>query len=209
MLFLALALATLAALAALLSAPAQSLARHARATTHAGAARHKPASKHAKHKHHVKKPRKHKAKHGSAKPATPAPKPATCEDGSRPVNEGEGSFSCADGGEPVCTNGVEPTPTRSGSKPVCPVTTSSTTEFTEAECEDGSPPERSDTGAFVCEDSSRPACPDGSQPTLSDDGSMLACLAQVTNGSAPSSPPEEEDEGEGEPASSVRVAIGS
>jgi hypothetical protein len=222
-LFLALALA---ALAALLSAPAQSLARqpeqnlarqpeqslarHAHAThaPHASATRHKPKGKHA-HKHHTKKAKKHKAKHGSARPTAAPPKPATCEDGSRPVNEGEGSFSCANGEEPICTNGAEPTPSRSGSKLVCPVTTSSTTEFTEAECEDGSTPERSESGGYVCEDSSHPSCPDGSQPTLSDDGSMLVCLTQGTNGSAPSSPPDEEDEGEGEPAARVRVAIGS
>jgi hypothetical protein len=200
-LFLTLALA---ALAVLLSAPAQSLARNAQ-SKHASATRHKPKGK---HKRHAKKAKRHsKAKHGTAAPVATPPKPAICEDGSRPVAEGEGTFSCADGAEPVCRNGAEPTPTRSGTTLVCP-TSSSTTEFSEAECEDGSAPERSETGSYACEDGSHPSCPGGSQPTLSDDGSMLACLTQGANGSSPSSPPEEE-EGEGEAADNVRVAIAS
>jgi hypothetical protein len=90
----------------------------------------------------------------------------------------------------------------------------------EAECEDGSEPERSGS-AYACEDGSQPACPDGSQPQSSGDGSALVCVAQDTP--APSSPAEEEgdeeaeeseeeagsEEGSEEELTSARVAIAS
>ncbi len=201
----------LAALAALLCSPAPSFAHHARAT-HAST-KSKTKGHHAKHKHHGKKGKKHKtaAKHQAAHVQAPALTPAVCEDGSRPVNEGEGGFSCANGSEPVCANGAEPSPAHGGSKLLCPAPSKSTTEWEEAECEDGSAPERSEGASFVCEDGSRPACENGVEPTLSDDGSMLVC---ITHGATSPSPPSSEEVEEGEDEGDVapvrpHVATGS
>jgi hypothetical protein len=191
----------LAALAALLCSPAPSLARHVRAT-HAST-RSKAKGRHAKRRHHAKKGRKHKgaAKHQTLHVPAPAPTPAVCADGSRPVEEGESGFACANGAEPVCANGAEPAPAHGGSKLLCPAAAKPTIEWEEAECEDGSAPERSEGGGFACEDGSRPSCENGVQPTLSDDGSMLVC---ITHGATSSSPPPseevEEDEDEGDTA---------
>ncbi len=216
---LALALALLlTALAALLCRPAPSSAKsaaagacasahakqHVRACAgrhRAGHARGKAKGRHSGRHHRINKKKK-AVQHGSVHaPSTPA-QPATCEDGSRPQSEGDGSFSCADGSEPACTGGGEPVPSKSGAKLVCPVAPSSGTEWSEAECEDGDAPERSADGTYACEDGAPPTCADGSRPTPSDDGSMLVCLAQSTAASAspaPSSPAEDagEDESEG------------
>jgi hypothetical protein len=189
----------LTALAALLCSSAPSLAAHRARATPAGT-KSKAKGRHAKHKHHAKKGKKHKVpagKHQTAHVPVPAPTPAVCEDGSRPVNEGESGFSCANGAEPVCTNGAEPSPSHGGSKLLCPTPSKSTTEWEEAECEDGSAPERATGGGFACEDGSRPGCENGVEPTLSDDGSMLVC---IVHGAPSPSPPssEEVEEGEGE-----------
>ncbi len=222
----ALALVLLAALAALLCRPAPSSAKAATSAcpsasthakqrvracagrTHSGHSHGKAKGRHSGHHHpiHRKKATQHSAVHSPAAVA----KPATCEDGSQPINDGESSFSCADGSEPVCASGAEPTPAKSGAKLLCPAPTASGAEWSEAECEDGSAPERSPAGSYACEDGSRPGCPDGSQPTLSDDGSMLVCLAQGAPSSpAPGAPAENLDEGESEDAARSRVAIAS
>ncbi|HEX3911037.1 MAG TPA: hypothetical protein VHW67_10090 [Solirubrobacteraceae bacterium] len=204
-LLFALALATLAIP---LLAAAPGLARPARAT-HASA-RSKSKRHHAKRTHRAKRPKKHKGRHKPAGGTTTVPAPSTpavCEDGSKPRSEGEGLYSCSNGAEPVCSNGAEPTAAHGGAKLVCPPATSSNTEWNEAECEDGSSPERSGAG-FVCEDGSRPSCEEGGQPTASEDGSMLVCI--VHGAPAPSSPSSEEVEDEDD-AAPVRahVATGS
>jgi hypothetical protein len=196
------------ALAVLLCRPASSSAKgatgvcssataHGKASARACAQRNRAAHAHAKAKsHHAKRHHsinKKMSKHGSVAPVAVPPKPAVCEDGSRPVNEGEGSYACANGSEPICKNGAEPAPSKDGTKLLCP-TSSRSSEWSEAECEDGSSPEASLGGSFACEDGSQPRCEDGSRPTSSGDGSMLVCLVA---GSPPlSSPPGEADEGE-------------
>jgi hypothetical protein len=216
-----------AGLAVLLCAPAvspakaksaasscSSAATHAKPHVRACAGRHGSArahrklkSRHSRGHHRIKK--KSKRHHDTTGATRPAPKPASCEDGSRPHSEGEGDYSCADGSEPVCANGAEPTPTLSGTKLVCPLASAPGIDWSEAECEDGEAPERDASGSYVCEDGSRPSCPDGSQPTLSDDGSMLVCMTHGSGGPAPASPQgEEDDEGEAD-ADRVRVAIAS
>ncbi|HEY1450284.1 MAG TPA: hypothetical protein VGF47_04965 [Solirubrobacteraceae bacterium] len=200
-------------LLALLCQPAASLAKNAGSACSAAAAQEKTGARacagrnrkgraHAKVKgHHAKRHhstnKKKKSKHGSVAPVAAAvPKPAVCEDGSRPVNEGEGSYTCANGNEPVCKNGAEPALSKDGTKLLCPTGSRNGAEWSEAECEDGSSPEASLGGGFTCEDGSQPRCEDGSRPTASGDGSMLVCLV---SGSPPlSSPPAAEEENEGE-----------
>ncbi len=182
--------------------------RHVRACAgrnRAGHARDRAKGRHSGRRHH-RINKKKAAQHGSVRPTSTVAKPATCEDGSQPQGESDGSFSCADGSEPVCAGGGEPMPSKNGAKLVCPAAPSASVEWSEPECEDGGAPERSADGAYACEDGSRPACADGSPPTLSDDGSMLVCFAQgapapasPAPSSAPFSPPAEtgEDEAEG------------
>jgi hypothetical protein len=188
-----------ASCAALLAGP--SLAPAARAKSSCSRAKHARACAGRRHAHG--KPKRHsKHRSSSAKgprqgaagsSSAPAPKPATCEDGSRPFAEADGSFSCADGSEPDCPGGARPVAAKGSGKAVCP---SPVGAWSEAGCEDGSAPERSGGSIFACEDGSAPLCADGSKPTTSEDGSMLVCIAR---GSAdPSSPSagEEEDKEE-------------
>jgi hypothetical protein len=179
-------------------------AAHAKQHVRACPARHGTARAHAKAKgHHAK--HNHSKKKKKAKPETahtPAPvlRPATCEDGTAPKPAAEGEYTCGDGSEPVCANGAEPTAKHSGARLLCPAKPG--TEFSEANCEDGSSPERVAPGsAFSCEDGSQPSCEDGSQPKLSDDGSMHVCLTSGSPGSSSSSEEAEEAEEEAESAS--------
>jgi hypothetical protein len=160
----------------------------------AGHARGRAKGRHSGRHHRINK-KKRVAQHGSVNTPSAVAPPATCEDGSKPQSEGAGSFSCADGSEPVCAAGAEPAPAKNGAKLVCPAAPSAGVEWSEAECEDGGAPERSDAGSYVCEDGSRPACLDGSRPILSDDGSMLVCIQGTP---APSSPAPAEEDGEDE-----------
>lgn len=140
-------------------------------------------------KHVVAKNKKSKRKSGVHASATPAPTPAVCEDASSPMRESEGFYACADGSEPICTNGSEPVAASKGSGPVCPTAPSATFEWDEASCEDGSAP----SGAsYACEDGSQPECEDGTQPVLSDDATTFACTAYGSPGSSSSG---EESEG--------------
>ncbi len=208
-----------AALALLLSGPAPSDAARARsscASDHAKRARACAERRHARTHGKAKKRSKHhrpsagKGSHNAATPAPSALAPATCEDGSRPTSEGDGSFSCADGSEPVCQHGVEPVAARGSGKPVCPAPAAGATEWSEAECEDGGTPERAQGGVWACEDGSEPACADESQPRSSDDGSMLVCVAQGSPApSSPSADEEEDEEDEAEGSFRVRAASGS
>jgi hypothetical protein len=202
----------LVGLLALLCQPAASLAKNAGSACSAAAAQKKTGARacagrnrkgrahakvkgrHAKRHHSINK--KKKSKHGSVGPVAAPPKPAVCEDGSRPVNEGEGSYTCANGNEPICKNGAQPAPSREGTKLLCPTSSRNSAEWSEAECGDGSSPEASLGGGFACEDGSQPRCEDGSRPTASGDGSMLVCLV---SGPPPlSSSPAGEEENEGE-----------
>ncbi len=106
---------------------------------------------HAKHNHSTKKS---KAKRKSAHSPGPALRPATCADGTTPKRAGGGEYTCVNGADPICATGAEPVAKRSGARLLCPAKPSS--EFSEANCEDGSSPERSeDTGVYACEDGSR------------------------------------------------------
>jgi hypothetical protein len=220
-----LAVLLLGALAVLLCRAAPSSAKagasacsSAHATQHVRACAGRSRSGHsrgnAKGRHSVHHRSIHKKKTASQRGTVHAPaaaaKPATCEDGSQPAGEGDGSFSCANGSEPICAGGAQPTPAKNGAKLLCPTSSAPGTDWSEAECEDGSAPEHAGNGGFACEDESQPSCPDGSRPTPSDDGSMLVCL---THGSPPSPSPVEEDgedEGESEDAAvSSRVATAS
>jgi len=175
-----------------------SAAARAKAHVRACAGRHRPAragakvkGHHAKHNHSKKK--KVKAERKSTHAPAAALQPATCADGTTPTRGGEGEFTCGDGSEPVCTSGAKTVSAHSGARPLCPSTSASGTEFSEASCEDGSAPQRTGGSAtYACEDGSRPSCEDGSQPTLSDDGSMLVCIAHGAAGST--TPPAEEGE---------------
>lgn len=182
--------------------PAGCASRTARTGAHARACAARKHKSHAKRKakHHYAKHAKQKKSQSQHSPAArmpkaPAQQPAVCEDASTPVLEGEGSYSCADGSEPICGDGSEPAPASNGSGPVCPTSAKPVVEFSEASCEDGSAPVGA-SGGYACDDGSQPACDDSSQPILSDDGSALTCIAYRVSGSppVPSSPSGEESE---------------
>jgi hypothetical protein len=164
----------------------------------------KVTGRHANRDHSKKKKSAATRKSGHAPVA--ALQPATCEDGTTPKRE-ESEFACGDGSEPACTSGAEPLATRSGTRPLCPATRGSGTEFSEASCEDGSAPERAGAhGAYACEDGSRPSCEDGTQPTQSDDGSMLVCITHGAPGSSAPAEEGEESESEEDEADSRRAS---
>jgi hypothetical protein len=112
-------------------------------------------------------------------PAGASPTPATCEDGSLPIREADGSFSCEDESEPSCQDGSIPVPSSDGSALLC-VGSSRRSGSAEAECEDGGAPVREADGSFSCEDESEPSCENGSTPTPSSDGSTLLCNAAAS-----------------------------
>jgi len=131
----------LAVLVAALLGPAQTLAQT-----------RKLSCSHAKSKHGaracVQTSRKGKARHSSKHrrkhtptttpgAAAPAVEPASCEDGSAPVKEANGSFSCADGSEPECEDGASPTLAHNDKSLLCPVIAEPESESGEAECEEG------------------------------------------------------------------------
>jgi hypothetical protein len=130
----------------------------------------------------------HHARHAARKKAKKKAKslvsqvPAICEDGSAPVRESEGFFTCADESEPVCKNGSIPVLSSSGATLLCAVKPSGSV-LNEAACEDGSAPVRAADGSFSCDDESQPVCEDGSTPTLSSDGSTLLCAGEPSQSS--------------------------
>jgi hypothetical protein len=133
-------------------------------------------------KHSKKGKHKAKAKRRAASRAH-APAPALCEDGSAPVNEGGGSFSCADESEPACSNGSAPVLSSNGQKLLCAVKASGSGQA-EAVCEDGSAPVPASGGSFSCGDGSMPVCEDGSVPALSSSGSTLVCGPESSDDSS-------------------------
>jgi len=196
MLALALSMATIVALLLVLSPRAMAQARSARCpsslTAHpkrgssacaqagraSAPARKSRARSRSKAKgHHSKhsKKGKHKAKaKRKTAPQAHAATPALCEDGSAPVSEGGGSFSCADESEPACSNGSAPVLSSNGQKLLCAVKADAAGQ-TGAVCEDGSAPVPASEGSFSCDDESMPVCEDGSIPALSSSGSTLVC----------------------------------
>lgn len=141
---LTLAMSVLVLVAALLG-PAQSLAQ-TRKLSCSSSSTH-PRSKHTSHACVVRPSHKRKAHHaagrhgkhslaGGAPGTTVALVPATCEDGSTPVQAADGSFSCDDGSAPECEDGSTPTPADKGTSLVCAVPIEDLSEDEEAECEE-------------------------------------------------------------------------
>jgi hypothetical protein len=74
---------------------------------------------------------------GTRKRSSQIPPPAAvCEDGSAPARDQEGSFSCADGSEPICEDGATPTLSHKGKSLVCPVPDEPEPGSSETECEE-------------------------------------------------------------------------
>jgi len=134
-------------------------------------ARPKVKGHHAKHAVTTKKTVKTKAK----APTGTIQTPAVCEDGSLPVRESDGFFSCDDESEPGCENGAIPQLTPNGAKLICGPAAKGASIAPEAACEDGSTPSKGPNGVFSCDDESEPTCENGSEPTLSSNGSTLLC----------------------------------
>lgn len=152
--------------------PAHKGKAHARAHAHLNVKGH--------HSRHGAKKGKEKA--ARKKPPAHSQGPAECEDGSTPVNEGGGSFSCADESEPECLNGSVPVLSSNHSALVCEVKAGAPSQSA-AVCEDGSAPIRAGDGSFSCVDESQPVCEDGSVPTPSSSGTTLVCGAEPSDDS--------------------------
>ena len=99
--------------------------------------------------HHAQALTGKQSRHAGAAPAakrTPphaVAAPAVCEDGSAPVREGEGSYSCADGSEPVCARRRRTgRPSSNGVGAVLPdgATAAAASNAAKPSCEDGSAP---------------------------------------------------------------------
>ena len=133
---LSLVLSLLVFAAALVMAPASSLAQTPRTnctssssnTRHSSracaAAARKAEERRANAKKHHAKHKTVKAKHkkkSAAKPALTTYLPALCEDSTPPVLASDGGFSCEDGSEPTCENGVEPILSSNQSALLCAV----------------------------------------------------------------------------------------
>jgi hypothetical protein len=155
--------------------------RHA-SRSHKGKAHLKGNGKahHAKHAAKAK-PGVRKAAKGKLKtPAGVVKSPATCEDGSVPVLESDGYFSCGDESEPGCENGAIPMLSANGARLICGIAPKEVSAPAEAACEDGSTPGQAGDGTFSCDDESEPTCENGSEPTLSSDGTTLLCNVSTT-----------------------------
>jgi hypothetical protein len=146
-------------------------AKRASRAAHKGKAHGRSKAK--KHHKHASKG-KTKAARKRAASAAGATTAAVCEDGSAPVNDGGGSFTCADESEPACSNGAVPELSKSGTALVCPAKATDSGS-PEAVCEDASAPVRASDGSFSCDDESLPVCEDGSVPVPSSSGSTLIC----------------------------------
>jgi hypothetical protein len=98
-----------------------------------------PARKHKGHakakRHHTKHTLKTK-RHTTTATNTAA---ALCDNGSEPQSAGNGTFSCADGSEPGCEDGLEATPSASGSQLNCVAPSDSESANQACEEEDGQP----------------------------------------------------------------------
>ena len=131
----------LAVLATALLGPAQTLAQTRKSScAHARAKHSAHACGLASHKGGAHRSNRHRGRHKLANTTgetVPALEPASCEDGSTPIREVNGSFSCADGSEPECEDGASPSHSRNGKSLLCPVIAELESESGEAECEAG------------------------------------------------------------------------
>jgi hypothetical protein len=130
----------LAVLVAALLGPSQTLAQtHKLACSHARAKRRTHACTQFSDKGKTRHAnRRRGGKHSLAQAPSetiPALAAASCEDGSAPIRESNGSFSCADGSEPECEDGATPARSGNGKSLLCPVIGESESE-SEAECEE-------------------------------------------------------------------------
>jgi hypothetical protein len=144
---------------------------------------------HAKGKAHVRlkaKAKGHHAKHAvgkkKSKKTVNAPPPtvtietaAACEDGTAPIQAGDGSFSCGDGSEPTCDDGLNLTFNSDGSTPLCGGGSNGPAGENEPVCEDGTAPVLDGDSSISCADGSDPTCADGAEVAFSSDGSTLLC----------------------------------
>jgi hypothetical protein len=176
-------LACAIALAAALIGPAQTLAQTHRAVSCPSATSHAKArhgahtcarSSHKAKGHH----RKHRSKHALAKApqqGVPTALPAAyCEDGAAPVRAGDGSFSCADGSEPECEDGVEPTPSSNGKSLVCAILAGEDEAQAEAEAE-AEESECEEAASSYCAPAPIPGSGEHSCEVLSGGGSSFVC----------------------------------
>jgi hypothetical protein len=165
-----------AALAALLTLPARTLAQGHKAACSTHSATHAKARTHTstcpshkgKHARHGSGRRRTAKPHAKSKPAPRLQTPALCEDESIPVRAANGGFSCDDGSEPGCEDGSNPV--RSGhalecqisppgSEPACAeegAASSCQGGSDEPVCEDGSAPATAGDGSSSCDDGSEP-----------------------------------------------------
>jgi hypothetical protein len=100
---------------------------------------------------------------------------AACEDGSAPVREAGGSFSCDDESQPVCENGATPTPSSNGSTLVCAGESNENSSLAEAVCEDGSIAIQASDGSFSCGGEADPNCEGAPPPNLSSGHWTVLC----------------------------------
>ena len=118
----------------------------------------------------------------AVKPSGAALVEAACEDGSAPVREAGGSFSCEDESQPVCENGATPTPSSDGSALVCAGESTENSSLAEAVCEDGSIAVQTSDGSFSCGAETEPGCEGTSPPTLSSGYWTFLCNAVGNEG---------------------------
>ncbi len=107
---------------------------------------------------------------------------AACEDGSAPVREAGGSFSCDDESQPVCENGATPTPSSDGSSLVCAGESTENSSLAEAVCEDGSIAVQASDGSFSCGAETEPGCEGTSPQALSSGYWAILCNAVGNEG---------------------------
>jgi len=131
----------LAVLATALLGPAQTLAQTHKSScsrtkgkhgAHACVQSSHRGKKHRSNKHHGR----HTLANAPSETAAVS-EPASCEDGSAPIQAANGSFSCADGSEPECEDGANPTRSHNGKTLLCAVIAESESESAEDECEEG------------------------------------------------------------------------
>jgi hypothetical protein len=109
------------------------------------------------------------------KAGAPSQSEAVCEDGSAPIQAGDGSFSCVDESQPVCENGSVPTLSSSGTTLVCGAEPSVDSGVSEVTCEDGTAPVLGGDGYYSCVGSSGPGCEGTTVPTLSNGNWTSVC----------------------------------
>jgi hypothetical protein len=167
---------SLLALVVTLLGPAQTLAQTRKTcSTPTDQAKTKHATHICSRSSHQRKKKRHSSRHHAklapakktsqtGAPAAASVEPARCEGGQTPVHAANGSFSCSDGSEPECEDGVTPIASRKGNSLVCPVSSEDESSASAVECEE----EELACSALV-----------GEQPceTSGDDSSSFSCEA--------------------------------